>query len=370
MAMWRDDKARAFIKSNASPRNFGEKTRRNAMLSTPTSGQVQFYNSKKKDKSVCSGDFCRYILAGIATQERDDADYDEIVRQARSIYTGAGDKEATHFRLEMQLEYLKTEKEKSRSAKVINFVSYKCILKGRQILRRARLMEEPQKDMELDVRRLINSIENPVQDAKDKEELALKAQQCPYYFYEQVNVCDRCATIYEQIRQCSRQKKKKNAAKTTPKSPFNPPNSPTPTKNAKPKIALAKSKELFMHLLAPAIATKSTKDHFYLSPIGKINKNSIDDMLADMSHMQNPNLTNYYKSMTQNAQSRKLQQQMSIDSITYMPTPYIEDLAKSSQQFFVIDTLNPIRMKDPKIEGRLTWLKYRRRLNLNIAPTA
>lgn len=371
MAMWRDEKATARLKS---PRSFDmscQKSRSNAQLASPSSRGIQFYNSKRRDKAVCTGNFCRYILSTIATQERDEADYDEIVRQARSIYTGQGDKEATHFRLEMQLEYLKTEKEKARTSLVSNSVSYKCILRGRQILKRAGLMEMPQTDMELDIRRLINSIANPVMDARDKEELALKAKQCPYYFYEQVNVCDRCFAVYSQISQYFKKKKiKKKLVPTKPMSPFQPQNTPSPQATERPKIALARSKQLFMHLLSPAIASKTARDQFYHSPIGKINKNSINDLLTDMNHVLNPSLTNYYKSMTLNSQTRNLQIQHSIESITYIPSPYVEDLAKSSQQFFVLDTLNPIRMKDPKIEGRKTWLKYRRRLNLNIAPTS
>lgn len=336
-----------------------------AGISTPSLASI----FKPKNKKGCLGDFCMYKLAGLADQERGEIDYEEIVRQAQSVYSASNDKEATYFRLEMQLEYLKTEKAKQRDSLVRHSVTCKNIMRGKQILRRAGLCE-PDTVMELDVRRLINSIADPVQDAEDNKELAAKGRKCPSVYYQQVKVCERCYAVYTQISHCFNSKHRDLAASqpTSPnskasKSPsFRTP--PRPQKQGKPEL----SKPSLKHLVNSPVTPKPSKKYFS-SPIGKINKDNIDDLLTDIAHALSQSSPHYFRAMTHTSKLQKLQHQLSIDSLTYTPTLHREDLARSSQQCLVIDTLNPIRMKDPQIEGRKSWLKYRRRLNLNIAST-
>jgi hypothetical protein len=362
MSKWRDYNASRLIKEGRSA-DLGEC----GLVKSPTSlaCSTQFYNSKRLTKGSCKGDFCKYILNAPTNPDEDDADYEEIVHKARVIHTGQGTKEAVHFRLEMQLEYLKSEKEKARSSAIRNFVPYKYIFKGRQILKRAGLTHEPETIMDLDVKRLLMSIGHPQGNAEEREELEQKAKQCPYFLYEQVTVCDRCYAIYSELRQCL--SKKPNKLKSHRSKPsFEPPSSSRLTK----KPAIPTTGPVIRHLLSPTLGASSDQSRFYKSPIGRISKDNLDDLMTDIHHELNPELTSYYTSMTQDYRQRTLQKQRNVESVSYIPAPYQEDLARTSQQFFVIDTLNPIRMKDPKVEGRKTWLKYRTRLNLNIAPNS
>jgi hypothetical protein len=354
MAIWRDERAAEIIKTIDKST---DKPTPRSRLRTPTSRghTTQFVSSKRLTKGTCAGDFCMYILTGASTKDHADEDYDEIVNQAKAAYIGDGAKDAYYFKLEMQLEYLKSAKDKARVSQIRNFVSFMMLFRGKQILTRAGLLTRPAIDMELDVDRLMRSIETPETDAKDRAELALKAQEFPYFCYEQAAVCDRCYAVYTHLRHQLKVRQHKQAKlKQLQHAPLSSPaSSPLLRSRLGRETAAKKTKDVFLHLLSPSITTKTNKDQFFISPIGKVNKNDLGDLLTDIQSELNPGLTGYYRTLTQDSKSRKMQQVQNVQSITYTPVPYIDDLAQSSQQFFALNAMNPIK-KDFSREGSKT----------------
>ena len=196
--------------------------------------------------STCAGDFCHFVLADRKELRKQDEDYDDLVQKIRMTYRSDQFAEATRFQLTMAADYLQQERAKLEAQRVWREIPYRCVLMGKQLL--ARLPSCQGSEMlEVDLTDFCKGNQHrlPQQDQVllQTPDMAQSAANNPSRYYQPVKVCERCYRIYIQLQHLQHHQ------------------------NRSPR---------------PVHRKVSCTPDCYVSPLGKLRKASLDDLLADM----------------------------------------------------------------------------------------
>ena len=195
---------------------------------------------------ACAGDFCHFVLADRQELRKQDEDYDDLVQKIRMTYRSDQFAEATRFQLTMASDYLQQERAKLEAQRVWREVPFRSLMMGKQLLVRLPPCLGPEL-MEVDLADFCRGSQRQLPQ-KDQvllqtPDMAQTAARQPARYYQPVKVCERCYRIYTQLQYLQHNQSR---------SPH------------------------------PALRRASCTPDCYMSPLGKLRKSSMDDLLADM----------------------------------------------------------------------------------------
>jgi hypothetical protein len=241
--------------------------------------------SRKK----CPGDFCMYLLKSKTENEKNEIDYDDLLAKVRMAYSGDGNKEVTKMRLGIAVDYLQRERDKLKIYKLDFEIPYKAIVLGRSLLRN-QVIEPPSGEtlMELDISTLLNS--SALQEQLEESSMDLNLTQDPYLhpsrLYDSIKVCERCYLFYIILQIVAKKATKPALNETISLPPIhkNLNSSLKPARTLKPPPLIKSQKVSCDMSEISSVASKNECQSEYLNTsLGRINKNNIDDLLADMN---------------------------------------------------------------------------------------
>ncbi|CAG9325900.1 unnamed protein product [Blepharisma stoltei] len=259
--------------SNSSSSNYGN---RQAMLySSGTYESLGSLNGFDSQKKACPGDFCNYIVINKDINYKEEIDYDELLRKVKKAYSSEGDKETTSIKLGIAVDYMIKEMDKMRCKTEKRVVPYKYLILGRQLLQRSNISLNPKGLKGIDFSELFHPLSNRGPDV-EKLQLRNFAMKFPFKYYQSVKVCERCYQVYCLLI-LSQKIQLKNDIMKSQKS-FERSIHSFPTDYSQKDLSRSTIKSF--RTPNPKLELKEIVE----SPIGPINANNIDDLLADMNH--------------------------------------------------------------------------------------
>lgn len=257
------------LRTSSSVRKPPRSSRRDLPEQPSISSQASTYLGVRRN-NACPGDFCKAVLAVPSPLKKTEADVDDLVARIKRVNSSEGQKEANKFRMSLATDFLQQERAKLQSEQRGSAMSSRYILLGKKLLAREGLA--PQDICEIDLSNLLRHTDL-------LRELGEDPQQSAFHFYSEAQVCDRCYAVYSLIRMAAMKDSRIRLKSATPKrqSTSPPPN---------------------------------VKEGCYISPLGRMHKHSLNDMLVDLAHQraeseneQAPNalktrLLEMYKGMT------------------------------------------------------------------------
>lgn len=231
----------------------------------------------------CPGDFCMYLLKNNDQIDKNEIDYDDLLTKVRMAYSGDANQEVTKMRLGISIDYLQQERDKLKINQLEYDIPYKAIMLGRSLLK-TQTLDLPPVDslMVIDISSLINS--QTIHEQLEKFSRDMTLTTCPYLhptrLYDSAKVCERCYMFYVIIQFIA----KKSALNETINLSL-----PSIYKNIRPERCIKPPIRMYSEKIsseATKISFASKTKHrseFLSTSIGKVNKNNINDLLADMN---------------------------------------------------------------------------------------
>lgn len=233
-------------------------------------------SSSRSVKKLCHGDFCNYIVTNKDINYKEDIDYDELLRKVKKAYSSEGDKETTNIKLAIAVDYMIKEKEKLRSKTEIRDIPFRYMVMGRQLLERSNISLKPKNLKGIDLSELFHPLSQQTLES-DKIQLRKFALRQPFKYYQSVKVCERCYQVYCLLILAQKNQFGRDISMSK-KSVFG--------SNIRSKFETSQGD-------ASRLSLKSSRNNrrkvdfqegLVEGPIGPINTNNINDLLADMSH--------------------------------------------------------------------------------------
>jgi len=257
------------LRTSSSVRKPPRSARKDWPEQPSVSSQASTYLGVRR-RNACPGDFCKAVLAIPSPLKKTEADVDDLVARIKRVNSSEGQKEATKFRLSLATDFLQQERAKLQSEQRGSAMSSRYLLLGKKLLAREGLVAQDLCEVDLS---------NLLRHTDLLRELGEDPQQSAFHFYSEVQVCDHCYAVYSLIRMAAMKDSRTRLKSATPKrqSTSPPPN---------------------------------VKEGCYVSPLGRMHKHSLNDMLVDLAHQraesenqQAPNalksrLLEMYKGMT------------------------------------------------------------------------
>ena len=262
-----NDDNRPRLRTSSSVRKPPRSTRKEWMEQPSISSQASTHLGIHR-RATCPGDFCTCVLSVPQALRKNEADVDELLTRIKRVNSTDGHKETANFKLGLAADYLLKEREKLHGEQRGSSMSTRYILLGKKLLSREGIF--PQDNCELDLTNLLRHTDV-------LSELCEEPQISAFHFYSEVQVCDRCYAVYNLIRGAAMKSSRPRLKSATPKR----------QKTASP--------------------VEARTEHCYVSPLGRIHKHSLNDMLVDLAHHRAENdapnrlksqLLEMYKGMT------------------------------------------------------------------------
>jgi hypothetical protein len=265
---------------------------------------LTFTISYHKNETGCRGDLCNFYVKSKATGEEQEVDYDKALERVKKAFSKEGYNDILSMKLEHAFNTLLRSKEKERHLCINKEIPYYYILLGRQLFRKTGVIPDNHvPSWELNLRQLQSKYKNT--DPLSEQEMLELSRKNPFQFYHSVKVCDRCYEVYQVLRSSMRPRTHGIPLTTSPKE--------TP----RPNTVFSRLSTLKSSSSSGLATFQRTLNaiNYVQTPIGKVNKNSIDDMLLDMNHalidMEAPpielrkEIAKFYGSRTQYARQQR-----------------------------------------------------------------
>lgn len=268
---------------------------------------LTFTVSYHKNDTGCRGDLCNFYVKSKATGEQHEVDYDKALERVKKAFSKDGYNDILSMKLEQAFNALLRTREKERHLCINKEIPYYYILLGRQLFRKTGVIPDNHiPSWELNLKQLQSKYKNT--DPLSEQEMLELSRKNPFQFYHSVKVCDRCYEVYQVLRSSMRPRTQGKPLTPSPKE------TPRPNTVFSPISTMRKSSSSGLASWHRALNTMN----YVQTPIGKVNKNNIDDMLLDMNHalidMEAPpiqlrkEIKKFYGSQTQYArQQRRLE---------------------------------------------------------------
>lgn len=334
-------------------------------------------------RKKCPGDFCMYLLKNDEKIEKNEIDYDDLLSKVRMAYSGDGNKEVTKMRLGIAVDYLQRERDKLKVHRLEYEIPYKAIVLGRTLLKNQSIDPPPVDTlMELDITSLLNS--QTIQEQLEESSMDMTLTASPYLhpsrLYDSVKVCERCYLFYVIIQIVAKKSSLNETYHPTLPSIHKNTNHLKPARLIRPPLRIFSDK---LSSETPEISSLTSKSkcpsEFLNTTIGKVNKNNINDLLADMnlalaeletgdSLSLKTRLNKMYKFMTEDYKLRKqikvkdrTKNRSSISSLSPIKVEHSieEDIAA---RFFPSDNSTVWHPKQNEKLNLQNWRKYMRML--------
>jgi hypothetical protein len=313
-------------------------------------------------RKACAGDFCSFLMKTDFKESKNDLDTDGLLQKVRSAYGAEGDREANKIKLTLAVDYLMREKERLRPKNVSNLIPFKYIMIGKELLKgRDDIHVSNEVILEIDLKGLIES-------SKSRSNFDISLHKDPHLhpsrLYDSVKVCDRCYDIYTTLKTHLEEEVSISKLKTPPII------RPIKSFEEVPKLSMRRDSS------TPKLSGASKRHHFY-TPLGKINKNSISDLLVDMNHalvdlelQRHSNYDNvqerlksYYETRTEEYKQSLIKQQIQEEpelmrSITPQKLESANIEEEIAMKVFSTESTKKWNLKHKDESAQESWRKY------------
>lgn len=277
---------------------------RSTVFTDASKESMTFTISYHKNETGCRGDLCNFYVKSKATGENREVDYDEALKRVKKAFSKDGYNDILSMKLEQAFNSLLRTREKERHLCINKEIPYYYILLGRQLFRRTGVIPDSQvPSWELDIKQLQHKFRNS--DPLTEQEMVDLSRKNPFQFYHSVKVCDRCYEVYQVLRSSMKPHSKKMPEKLIS------------LESIRPNTVLSKLSTMRKSASSGLTSWRKVTHgmHYMETPIGRVNKNNLDDILLDINHalidIEDPPIelrtqfNNFYKSQTQHSKLRR-----------------------------------------------------------------
>jgi hypothetical protein len=305
----------------------------------------------------CAGDFCMFVLSELQALQRGEVDYDDLIKVIRTAYSSDGQSEAMNIKLAIALDYLSMERSKLKPKTVAYAISNKYLILGRQLIKRSRWKQDmlPGDQLEIDLTPLVQLGGHLYLLQDEIHEIEHTGQIQPFSYYNSVKVCGRCYPIYLMIRKAHLHAIQAAAASSPP---------PVPMPISTPHRLLQRRASMRSSIDGETIVTS----------LGKINKNNLDDLLADIRFAQEEGeldskakvrseLNLLYRNMTEGERRKKEEEKRKEEKERAHVIEPKKVEGHSLEQdltlrFFPAENTKSLRVFDEKSKNLLKWRQF------------
>jgi len=306
----------------------------------------------------CAGDFCSFVLSELKALQRGEVDYDDLIKVIRTAYSSDGQSEAMNIKLAIAVDYLSMERSKLKSKTVTYTIPNKYLILGRQLIKRSRWKQDllPGDQLEIDLTPLVQLGGRLYLLQDEITEIEHTGQIQPFFYYNSVKVCGRCYPIYLMIRKAHLNAIAAAAALVSP-----PPVLPV---TRTPHGPLQRRASMRGSIDAETIVTS----------LGRINKNNLDDLLADIRFAQEEGeletktkvrseLSLMYRDMTEGEKRKKEEEKRKEEKerAHIIEPKKVEGHSLEQDltlRFFPAENTKALRVFDEKSKNTLKWRQF------------